>query len=196
MGTWVRIALEPLPFEDGKWSYCNSVIEQLADDPLDSRWMWPMNGILNSGDTHWRMAALLSMATLCSSGCPSVRVVSKQESGGVIAIPANTDIWPFRYRSKAEAMIAQQCPKGYVIELEEEYVTGQQTHVEEEHRDNTQQLSKRASLSVETSNSTATTSDVKEWRIHYRKKTADEDSRPDREVAELSRDEAAETDEE
>ena len=155
-----------------------------------------MDGLLNSGDTRWRMAALLSMATLCSSGCPSVRVVSKQESGGVIAIPANTDIWPFRYRSKAEAMISQQCPEGYIIELEEEYVTGQQTRVEEEHRDNTQQLSKRASLTVETSNSTATTSDTKEWRIHYRKKTAAEESQSEREVAEMSGDEVAEADEE
>ena len=105
-----------------------------------------------------------------------MRVVSQSDSGGVIAIPANNDMWPFHYRSKAEALLTQQCPEGYVIELEEEYVTGQATHVQEDHRQDEHQISQRASFTTESTNTTATTSDVKEWRIYYRKRSADEET--------------------
>lgn len=132
-----------------------------------------MNRFLTSRLSRFRLAVLIGVIAAAASGCPSVRVVSQQDSSGVIAIPANTDMWPFRYRSKAEALLAQQCPEGYVIELEEEYVTGQTTRIQEDHQENEHQVSKRVSLSTGSSSTTATTSDQKEWRIHYRKKSAD-----------------------
>ena len=118
---------------------------------------------------------LLGLAAGGATGCQSVRVVSQGETGGVIAIPFNSDMWPFRYRSKAEAMLAQKCPEGYVIELEEEFVTGQTTNVQEDRREDAHQISKRASFTVGSTNTTATTSDVKEWRIYYRKKGAEDE---------------------
>ena len=134
-----------------------------------------MSGFWNSRLSRQQLALCIGLAFTGATGCQSVRVVSTGESGGVIAIPANTDMWPFRYRSKAEALLAQKCPEGYIIELEEEFVTGQTTNVQENHRQDERQISKRASFTVDSTNTTATTSDVKEWRIHYRKKTADEE---------------------
>ncbi len=134
-----------------------------------------MNGDLNGKPARLRLAISIGFAVTMIEGCSSARVVSQQESSGVIAIPANTDMWPFRYRSKAEALLAQQCPEGYVIELEEEYVTGQSTNVQEDRREDEHQISKRASFTVGSTSTNTTTTDVKEWRIHYRKKEADEE---------------------
>ena len=135
-----------------------------------------MNGFWHSQPSRWRLAVVTCLALTGGTGCQSVRVVNKSETGGVIAIPANTDMWPFRYRSKAEAMLAQQCPEGYIIELEEEFVTGQTTNVQEDHRQDDRQISKNASFTVDRSSTTATTSDVKEWRIYYRKNTAEDET--------------------
>jgi hypothetical protein len=135
-----------------------------------------MNGFLNHQTWPLQLVFFLSLSLIGTSGCQSVRVVSQSESGGVIAIPANNDMWPFHYRSKAEALLVQQCPEGYVIELEEEFVTGQTTNVQEDHRQDEHQISQRASFTVESTNTTATTSDVKEWRIYYRKRSADDET--------------------
>ncbi len=132
-----------------------------------------MSGFSTSQPSRIRLAFLIGVIAAGACGCPSVRVVSQQDSCGVIAMPANTDMWPFRYRSKAEALLAQQCPEGYIIELEEEYVTGQTTSVQEDHQENEHQVSKRVSFTTGSSSTTSTTSDQKEWRIHYRKKSAD-----------------------
>lgn len=143
-----------------------------------------MNGFWNDPQSRLRRAVLTGLLLLGATGCQSVRVVSQGETGGVIAIPANTDMWPFRYRTKAEAMLAQRCPEGYIIELEEEFVVGQSTNVQETHRQDEQQISKRASFTVDSTNTTATTSDLKEWRIYYRKKTAEEDAEEEEESEE------------
>ena len=107
-------------------------------------------------------------------GCQAARVVSRTSDGGVIAIPANNDLWPFHFRSKAESLIAKQCPEGYVIEDEEEVVVGQTTTVHQDQASNTNQITKHASFTTGASTTTASTSDQKEWRIHYRKKRAGE----------------------
>lgn len=125
--------------------------------------------------TASRSVLLLLTVAIWGMGCQSARVISKDESGGVISIPANTDAWPFRYRSKANELLAQHCPEGYVIEREEEVITGQRTIVEQDEQNRTQQISKRTSLSMGNTTTTETTSDVTEWRIHYRKKTAEDD---------------------
>ncbi len=137
---------------------------------------------------------VLSLGIL-SEGCQSARVISKDESGGVISIPANSDAWPFRFRSKANELLAKECPEGYIIEREEEVITGQQTVVNEEERNRTQQISKRASLSVGNTTTTETTSDITEWRIHYRKKTAEDDAENPIEPASMELEETADADE-
>lgn len=152
-----------------------------------------MIGFRNHPPSRWRRAVLTGVLLIGATGCQSVRVVSQGQAGGVIAIPANTDMWPFRYRSKAEAMLAQQCPEGYIIELEEEFVVGQSTNVQESHRQDEQQISKRASFTVDSTNTTATTSDVKEWRIYYRKKTSEEEE--EAEIVEAAAEEEEESEE-
>lgn len=119
----------------------------------------------------WLLAGLLPL----SAGCQSARVVSKSEEGGVIAIPANNDMWPFHYRTKAQELLARECPEGYVIELEEEYVTGQATSTNVEDKSRTQQITKNASVTLDSTQTNSTTSNVTEWRIHYRKKTPEDE---------------------
>ena len=106
---------------------------------------------------------------VCSSGL-------RTQAGGVIAIPANSDTWPFHYRRKAEEILARECPQGYEIELEEEYVTGQTTSTNVDEQNRSQQIAKHASLSVDSTHTTSTTANVTEWRIHYRKKSSENDS--------------------
>lgn len=64
------------------------------------------------------------------TGCGGARYVSVEDSGGIVAIPRNTDTWPEHYRAKADELMLKKCPQGYVIDHEEEVVTGttQRTH--------------------------------------------------------------------
>lgn len=116
-------------------------------------------------------APLAIILLLLSCGCQSARIVSKSDTEGVIAIPANSNSWPFHYRAKAEELLSRECPEGYEIVLEEEFVTGQSTTTDESDENRTQQITKNASVSFDTSRTTSTTSNVTEWRIHYRKKS-------------------------
>jgi hypothetical protein len=52
----------------------------------------------------------------CSTGA---RYVTTTNSAGVVAIPSNTDDWPYHYRKQAEELMQAKCPGGYVIEREE-----------------------------------------------------------------------------
>ena len=76
---------------------------------------------------RWRTWILLIVlgVTVVSSGCCAARTVVARPDGGVVAIPNNTDSWPWYNREKALALIQQQCPNGYEIVREEEVVTGQ-----------------------------------------------------------------------
>jgi hypothetical protein len=59
-------------------------------------------------------------------GAPGLyaRFVALEPNGGVVAIPTNTNCWPFFYREKAEAMMLERCPQGYVVDKEEEVFVG------------------------------------------------------------------------
>jgi len=59
---------------------------------------------------------ILMAACGCAGG---VHLVSQSPEGGVIAIPTNSDQWPTHYRSRAERLMEQTCPTGYVIDHEE-----------------------------------------------------------------------------
>src|SRR5258708_22635815 len=77
-----------------------------------------------------RAAALLMLAA--TVGCNSARFVEVRPDGGVVAIPNNSNDWPYHYRDKAKALMRQKCPSGYVIDHEEEVVTGSVTHTDAE----------------------------------------------------------------
>src|SRR5262249_28661939 len=69
-----------------------------------------------------RMLCLLAVFAL--TGCGTARVISRDSEGGVVAIPENTNVWPFYYHDKAVELIKEDCPHGYVIAKEGEGVTG------------------------------------------------------------------------
>jgi hypothetical protein len=71
------------------------------------------------------LLAVMAAAPLWLTGCESARFVQVQQSGGVVAIPSNTNAWPTHYRDHALELIAQKCPNGYVIVDEKEEVVGQ-----------------------------------------------------------------------
>ena len=103
------------------------------------------------------------------SGCASARYVLKDAESGVVAIPANSDSWPSHHRQKAEELMRQQFPDGYVIELEEEAVVGQQTSFNEDSDGGSVKLGKFEIGSGKRSG-TQTTVNQAEWRIHYRRR--------------------------
>jgi hypothetical protein len=110
------------------------------------------------------LAAVLSVC-----GCASARVVSRDQYGGIVAIPSNSDDWPTHYRKSAEELMARQCPQGYVVESEGEVVVGQHTtdHV-------TGNNNSAASLlfGIGSEQHSVQTHDIKEWQIRYRTKDA------------------------
>jgi hypothetical protein len=74
-------------------------------------------------------AAVLLLATV--SGCGTARMIESTPEGVVVAIPSNSNYWPFKYRDSAEKMMAQKCPNGYDIVYEKEVVVGQKSTTRE-----------------------------------------------------------------
>ena len=69
-----------------------------------------------------RLYALLSLLTASVCGCLAVRIVDETPVGGVVVMPNNSDQWPTYYRNRAQYLMKQKCPDGYVIVREEEFV--------------------------------------------------------------------------
>jgi hypothetical protein len=140
--------------------------------------------------TLMRAAILCFVATLV--GCQSARLVEVRSDGGVVAIPNNSNTWPFYYRDKAEAMLKQKCPNGYVIDHEEEVVTGTVTHTNSQteteksptllvggkSNNGDQDSQSFGALAIpvgenrQHTNETTTSTNVTEWRIYYKAKPA------------------------
>lgn len=146
---------------------------------------------------RWHCLAACAAAVGLLSGCAGPRVVKSDQTGGVVAIPTNSNSWPGYYRTKAEEMIRQRCPNGYEIVSEQEVVTGQRAHTNVQTdtkeaptvmlggKDSTEKTDKKgnkskdstfAGLAVpvgetrQTTQQTTTYSDVTEYRIEYRAK--------------------------
>jgi hypothetical protein len=102
-------------------------------------------------------------------GCNSARLVRWDGATGVVAIPTNDDSWPTHNREHAEALMKQQCPRGYQIVSEEEVVVGQVQHTHtnvDRTGDPTLAALHIAPVSTKT-NETTTVEDKKEWRITF-----------------------------
>jgi hypothetical protein len=105
----------------------------------------------------------------CTTGCTSAHYVSKQADSGVVAIPSNTNAWPFHYRQEADELIRQHVGPDYEIVDERQVVTGvrvannQQTQRDQTpNKKNPNMPGERVSTT-----DTTTTSNVTEWRITY-----------------------------
>ncbi|HEY8504282.1 MAG TPA: hypothetical protein VIL46_06840 [Gemmataceae bacterium] len=107
------------------------------------------------------------------AGCSSARHVVKEPTGGVVAIPSNSDFWPFYHRSQAEALMRRHLgPGGYEIVREEEVVTGAVTHhngVANAHHVENEKKPGRG-WTHESVSQTSHTQQTTEWHIHYRAK--------------------------
>ena len=102
------------------------------------------------------------------TGC--ARQVVRATNHGVVAIPANTNVWPLRFRDKAEKIMTEHFPEGYVIDHEEETVVGQTENIETESVGAT--VFEKGPFSIDTGSAQTvrTTSDETEWRIYYRRR--------------------------
>jgi hypothetical protein len=99
-------------------------------------------------------AALLLAAV---AGCGSARLIRSGPDGGVVAIPSNSNSWPFYYQDDARKLMAQQCPNGYAIVEQGEVVVGKKAMTSEStDRDRT------------ATSRVTTVSDQKEWHITFR----------------------------
>jgi hypothetical protein len=108
-----------------------------------------------------------------SFGCATAHSISKQPDGGVVAIPANTNMWPFKYRDEAEAMIRAHVGPDYEIVDERQVVTGVRvTNNEETRRDPivNKKRPDRPAGEVETTTDSTTATNQTEWQITYRRK--------------------------
>jgi hypothetical protein len=115
-----------------------------------------------------RLGVLLSLFVL--TGCGTARVVSRDASGGVVAIPENSNYWPTSYRDKAMALIKKDCPDAVIVR-EEEVVIGKVTTDRQDTETSTRDLNKRVGGTLTTTDTTRTkeSHDQTEWRITYRK---------------------------
>jgi hypothetical protein len=96
-------------------------------------------------------------------GCNSARHVVKEPTGGVIAIPNNTNAWPTYHREHAEELMADHLPAGYVVTREEEVVTGVVS--ETQSSVSTQEFG--PDVKVHGGDQVTTTRNATEWHIHY-----------------------------
>lgn len=81
---------------------------------------------------RWQAAlmALVACIPVFVGGCSGARMVHVSSDGGVVAIPSNSNYWPYYHRDRALALIKERCPNGYEIVREEEVVTGQVSHTD------------------------------------------------------------------
>jgi len=120
-----------------------------------------------------RVAPLLCL--FASIGCGHhARMISHDSNYAVVAIPRNDNSWPSFNRRNAEELMAKQFPAGYVVDREEEFVTGttQVVHTNTNTTGDPLLAALRiAPIKQDTTESTAMQNHT-EWRIYFRKTDA------------------------
>ena len=102
------------------------------------------------------------------TGCSSARYVLRESDRGIVAIPANTNMWPWKHRDDADTLMQGHFPKGYQIDREFEEVVGKTTTSGEDTDGQTVQLADGlVTLDTGQRRSSSTTTDVTEYRSEY-----------------------------
>jgi hypothetical protein len=111
---------------------------------------------------------------LALAGCSTARLVTADATGGVVAIPKNTNSWPNYNRDQAAELMRQQCPRGYVIEREEESNRGttQQALTDPQTKEDRLGAALQSSSPYSQQAVRTTVGDRSEWRIYFRAKEA------------------------
>lgn len=120
----------------------------------------------------FRARLLLPAALLLAglTGCSTARFVRSTSDGGVVAIPSNSNYWPFYHRDAAERLMAQKCPNGYEVVEEQEVVVGQkQTTSQTVDRQNLG--AKNGNRERSTASQVTSVADQTEYRITFRSKS-------------------------
>jgi hypothetical protein len=99
-------------------------------------------------------------------GCRHARIITEDGSGGVVAIPDNSDHWPSWNHKRAMELIEKRCPQGYTIVKQEEVVVGK-TRTTSTNTDHSPDpifptMHERTSQTTTFTNKT-------EWRIYFQK---------------------------
>jgi hypothetical protein len=97
-------------------------------------------------------------------------MVDATPQGGCVAIPNNTDCWPYYNMTRANELMGKQCPNGYTIVRQQEVVVGQTSTTSTQN--DTQKIPVVKGLVTEvqqTSHNTTTVQDRTEWRIWFQK---------------------------
>jgi hypothetical protein len=110
---------------------------------------------------------------LSLSGCATpARYLSRESTGGIVAIDSNTNSWPSYNRKRAEELMAAHFPGGYEIIREDEVVVGQTTTNNTlTNRETQPTWNPLVDKEQVTTTQTSSTQDRTEWRIYYRPKT-------------------------
>lgn len=118
------------------------------------------------------MRRSLVFVVLLAAGCAGpARYVSKQGAEGVVSVPDDSNRWPHYYRNQAVDLIEKHVGPDYEIVKEEQVVTGQVTKNDQNiDREEQPHIIPWMSRERERVTNTATTTDVTEWRITYRKR--------------------------
>ena len=118
-----------------------------------------------------RVLIVLGLA-LAATGCQSARYVMRDPAQGVVAIPDNSNGWPSYNRKKAEKLMQEHFPEGYVIDREEEAVVGQTTNFSENSNGSIIPVGKKPTLGIGigSTSGTATTVNATEYRLHYHRR--------------------------
>src|SRR5687768_15789439 len=105
-------------------------------------------------------------------GCANARYIQKAGDEGVVAVADNSDGWPSYNRTNALKLIEEHIGPDYEIVEEGEAVTGRST-VNTQNTDRQPTSSRKFPYLTgerETTTAMSLTSDLKEYRIHYRRK--------------------------
>ncbi len=114
-------------------------------------------------------AWMVGLLTLTMVGCANARLVSSTPTGGIVAVPDNTDSWPSHNMTKARELMSQQCPGGYSIVKQEEVVVGQTTTNNTQRDTNAVPITKGLTATQSTTRDTTQVQNQTEWRIWYQK---------------------------
>lgn len=118
------------------------------------------------------LGLLLLGISLAVAGCQSARYVMRDQTQGVVAIPDNSNSWPSYNRKKAEKLMQEHFPEGYVIDREEEAVIGQTTNFSENSNGSLIPVGKKPTIGigVGSTSGTATTTNATEYRLFYHRR--------------------------
>ncbi len=118
---------------------------------------------------------IVQIAGLCTaglaglSGCSTeARYVTVNNSGGVVAIPSDTNDWPTHYRKQAEDLMQARCPGGYVIEDQGPYIISSH-HTTSATSGDPMQAAPPGTPMAQRNRDGSIYSDKTEWRIYFRR---------------------------